>query len=85
MILLYESARRRRFEIEEAEAQAEHVHVLVRLRPNMSISRAVNLMKGYTNRLLFMLEEDKIGSWYKGTGKERSLWVDGKFYGQLAV
>ena len=83
MILLYESARRHRFEIEEAEVQAEHVHVLVKLRPSMSISRAVNLMKGYTSRLLFMLEEEKIGSWYKDTGKERSLWGDIKFYGSV--
>ena len=83
MIFLYESARRHRFEIEEAEVQAEHVHVLVKLRPSMSISRAVNLMKGYTNRLLFMLEEEKIGSWYNKTGKERSLWGDGKFYGSV--
>ena len=47
------------------------------------ISRAVNLMKGYTSRLLFMLEEKKIGNWYKSTGKERSLWGDGKFYGSV--
>ena len=83
MILLHESARRHRFEIEEAEVQADHVHVLVKLRPSMSISRAVNLMKGYTSRLLFMLEEEKLGSWYNSTGKERSLWGDGKFYGSV--
>ena len=83
MILLHESARRHRFEIEEAEVQPDHVHVLVKLRPSMSISRAVNLMKGYTSRLLFMLEEEKLGSWYNSTGKERSLWGDGKFYGSV--
>ena len=83
MILLHESARRYRFEIEEAEVQADHVHVLVKLRPSMSISRAVNLMKGYTSRLLFVLEENRLCKWYKRTSKERSLWGDGKFYGSV--
>src|SRR3989338_2629945 len=83
MILLYRSGRRHRFEIEEAEVQSDQVHVLVKLRPSMSISRAVNLMKGYTSRLLFMLEGEKLGSWYNSTGRGRSLCGDGKFYGSV--
>ena len=83
VILLHECAKRHRFEIEETEVQSDHVHVLVKLRPSMSISMAINLMKGYTSRLFFMLEEEKLGKWFNGAEKERSLWGNGKFYGSV--
>jgi len=37
----------------ELNVQAEHVHALVELKPCMSVSRALMLLKGATSRLLF--------------------------------
>ena len=82
-ILLHESAKRHNFELEEVEVQPDHIHVLAKLRPSLSPSRAINIMKGYTSRLLFMLEENKLRQWYKPANKERSLWSDGKFIGSV--
>jgi putative transposase len=82
-ILLHESAKRHRFELEEVEVQPDHVHVLAKLRPSLSPSRAINLMKGYTSRLLFMLEESMLRKFYKPNSRERSLWSDGKFIGSV--
>ena len=83
LILLAESSKRYRFTFEEVEVQSDHVHVLVRLRPSMGPSKALNLMKGYTSRLLFLLEEKKLSRWYGQSLKERSLWGDGKFIGSV--
>ena len=82
-ILLEECAKRHKFQIEEAEIQPDHVHVLVKLRPSMSPSQALNLMKGYTSRLLFLLEEGTLSKKYFPTMRKRSLWGDGKFMGSV--
>jgi putative transposase len=79
LILLVESSKRFRFQILELEIQPEHVHALVALRPSMSPSRALQMMKGYSSRLLFLLEEKSLSQWYSKTKRERSLWGDGKF------
>src|SRR3989338_5193581 len=83
IILLYESAKRHNFELEEVEVQQDHVHVLEKLRPSLSPSKAMQLLKGYTSRVLFLLEEQKLTRWYKPSAKERSLWSDGKFMGSV--
>jgi len=82
IILLYESAKRHNFELEEVEVQQDHVHVLAKLRPSLSPSKAMQLLKGYTSRLLFLLEEQRLRQWYFDC-KERSLWSDGKFMGSV--
>jgi putative transposase len=82
-ILLEESARRHRFEILELEIQPEHIHVLVALRPSMPPSIALQALKGYSSRVLYLLEGPKLSRWYFNTGKERSLWGEGKFMGSV--
>src|SRR3989344_4354987 len=77
-IFLRETAKRHRFEIEAMEGASDHVHVIAKLRFSMSPSHAVQLMKGYTARMLFMAEEQRLHKFYWGT-KNRSLWGDGKF------
>ena len=83
LILLDECAKRHNFRIEEKEVKSDHVHVLVSLRPSMSPSKAMSLLKGYTSRLLFRLKEEKLSSWYSRSFRERSLWGDGKFMGSV--
>ena len=83
VILLHEVAKRHTFRVDDVEVQVDHVHVIVWLRPSMSPAQAMNLMKGYTSRLFFLLEEKKLSKWYRGYNKERSLWGDGKFMGSV--
>lgn len=82
-IILHECAKRHKFILDEVEIQADHVHVLVMLRPSMSPAKAIALMKGYSSRLLFLLEEEKLCNWYRSSLRERSLWGDGKFIGSV--
>ena len=78
-IFLQEVATRHRFEIEEMEVAFDHVHVIVKLRLSMSPSRAVQLMKGYTARMLFLTEEQRLNRFYWRKKNNRSLWGEGKF------
>src|SRR3989338_304412 len=78
-IAFEEAAKRFRFRLDEYEVQPEHVHLLVHLRPNMSPSHAVGLIKGYSSRLLFLLAERKLRKGYWLPKGKRSLWGDGKF------
>ena len=73
-----ECNRRYNLRIEDYDIQPDHVHLLVYLKPTMSPSRAVGLIKGYSSRLLFALEADRLRKHYWST-KNRSLWGDGKF------
>ena len=50
--LLYECADLQRWKIEELNIQEDHVHILVRLRPEISVSRMVQLFKGMTSRVI---------------------------------
>lgn len=78
-VLLEEAARKYKLEIEDYEIQGDHVHLLVHLRPSMSPAKAVNLLKGYTSRLMFLAEPNKLARFYYKPEKRRSLWADGKF------
>ena len=81
-IAFNEAAKRYRFRLVEYEIQPDHVHTLLWLRPSMSASKAMNLIKGYTSRLMWILAEESLGKWYLSS-KDRSLWSDGKFYGSV--
>ncbi len=78
-IAFEEAAKRYRFRLEDYEIQDEHAHLLVHLRPSMSPSQAVGLIKGYSSRLLFLAADKKLGGYYWRSHKHRSLWGDGKF------
>lgn len=78
-IAFEESAKRYRLHIEDYEVQSDHVHLLVHLRPSMSPSEAVGLIKGYSSKLLFLLAEQKLKRYYWSPPGKRSLWGDGKF------
>ncbi len=63
-IFLHEAAKRHRFEIEELEVAPDHVHVIAKLRPSMAPARAVQLLKGFSARLLFMYKPEKLQRFY---------------------
>jgi len=72
--LLYECADLQRWKIEELNIQPDHVHVLVRMRPEISVSRMVQLFKGMTSKVIREeFPELKEFLWGK------SFWSDGYF------
>lgn len=50
--LLHECAAVNRWEIHELNMQLDHVHMLVQLRPNISVSYAVQLFKGGSSKVI---------------------------------
>ena len=78
-ILLEEAAIRYKLRLEEYDVQSDHVHVLARLRPSTSPAKAVNLLKGYTSRAMFLAEPEKLRMFYYRGPRRRSLWGAGKF------
>jgi putative transposase len=72
--LLRQCADMNRWEIHELNVQTEHVHMLVQLRPNVSVSHAVQLFKGGSSKVIReefpKLEEHLWGD---------SFWADGFF------
>ncbi len=74
-----EAAKRYGLSIEDYEIQPDHVHLLVHLRPSMSPSKAVGLIKGYSSRFMFLAAEQKLNRCYWKSHKHRSLWGAGKF------
>ena len=78
-IFFREAAKRYKFHLEDSEVQTDHVHLLVHLRPSMSPAKAVNLIKGYTSRVMFLQAGNKLRRYYWKSEKRRSLWGSGKF------
>src|SRR3989339_2080928 len=83
LIFLYEAAKRCRFAIEEIEVDVDHVHIIASLRPSLDPSRAVNYLKGYSSRLLFIAAEEKLREFYWRKEGSRSVWGAGKFMGSV--
>jgi len=72
--LLYECAEVNRWEIHELNVQIDHVHMLVQLRPNISVSKAVQLFKGGSSKVIREeYPESKEFLWGE------SFWADGYF------
>lgn len=72
--LLQECADLQRWKIEELNIQEDHVHLLVRMRPDVSVSRMVQLFKGMTSKVIREEFPDlKEFLWGK------SFWSDGYF------
>ena len=76
---LLEAAKRHKINIEKIEIVPEHVHAIVSLRPSMYPSKAIQILKGFSARILFLSAEPMLRGFYYKSGKSNSLWVDGKF------
>lgn len=81
--LLDECAEINRWEIKELSIQPDHVHMLVQLRPDISVSKAVQLFKGKSSRII-RKEFPELAEFYWGD----SFWADGFFVetvGQVSI
>ena len=72
--LLYEAASVNRWYVHELSIQRDHVHLLIQIEPEMSVARAVQLLKGGTS---FKLRKEfpELEEFLWGD----SLWADGYF------
>ena len=66
---------RHKIEIVELEIMPDHVHILIRLPPNLSISKALMLLKG-GSAYIFFRNHPKARLRYP----QGHLWSKGKFY-----
>ena len=82
-IFIYEAAKRHNFKIVDLEIDVDHVHVLVEIRPSVAPARVVNILKGYSARMLFMAAEKDLKKFYWRSKRVRSLWGKGKFIGSI--
>lgn len=69
------AARRAGMKLVELEIIPDHVHCFVSLHPSMSVSEALQLLKGYSSRMLF-----KHFSWLRRHFRTGHFWSPGKFF-----
>jgi len=74
--LLQECADVNRWRIEELTIQRDHVHMLVQLRPDVSVSKVIQLFKGKSSYAI-RKEFPDLKEFY--WGKSDSFWGDGFF------
>ena len=72
--LLEECADFNRWKIEELNIQKDHVHMLIRMRPDVSVSKMVQLFKGFSGKVI-REEFPELQEFLWGD----SLWADGYF------
>ena len=72
--LLRECAEVNNWRIDELNIQQDHIHMIVQLRPDVSVSRAVQLFKGKSSRIM-RKEFPKLKEFVWGA----SFWSDGFF------
>ena len=74
--LLEECADVNRWRIEELSVKRDHVHMLIQLRPDISVSKVVQLFKGKSSYVIRQ-EFPDLKEFYWGRGS--SFWGDGYF------
>lgn len=74
--LLEECAEVNRWAIKELNVQQDHVHMLIQLRPDVSVSKVVQLFKGKSSYKI-RKEFPELEEFY--WGKAESFWCDGFF------
>ena len=72
--LIRECADANRWQVEELNIQKDHVHLLLQFRPDVAISKMVQLLKGRSSKII-RAEFPKLKEFYWGT----SFWADGFF------
>ena len=73
--VLHEVAKRHGIEITELSVLPDHIHTVVGIPPTMSVSKALQLLKGASSRELFKRKPHFRCRYPKG-----HLWSPGKFY-----
>ena len=72
--LLYQCAEMNEWWLEELEVLPDHVHLLLRLPPTTTVSKAVQLLKGGSSRVIRQ-EHPELEEWLWGD----SFWAEGYF------
>lgn len=72
--LFLQCAEMNRWRIDELNIQVDHVHMLIQLRPDISVSRAVQLLKGGSSKVI-RAEYPELEEFLWGD----SFWADGYF------
>jgi putative transposase len=73
--VLHEVAKRHNIEITELCVMPDHIHIIVGIPPTMSVSKALQLLKGASSRELFKRKPHLRCRYHKG-----HFWSPGKFY-----
>ena len=73
--ILWAAAARYGCEIYELHVAVDHVHLFVELPPTMSVSKALNLFKGYSSFKLM-----KKHPWLRNHFRNGHFWSPGKFF-----
>ncbi len=73
--ILREVAERHKIKITELSVMPDHIHTVVGIPPTMSVSKALQLLKGTSSRELFKRKPNFRKRYPKG-----HLWSPGKFY-----
>jgi len=73
--VLYEVAKRHKIEITELSVMSDHIHTVVGIPPTMSVSKALQLLKGASSRELFKRKPHLRCRYPEG-----HFWSPGKFY-----
>ena len=73
--ILHEAALRHKIQIYELEVMPDHVHIFVEIPPTMSVSKALNLLKGYSAYKLFRKHK-----WLRSYFRKGHFWSPGKFF-----
>ena len=50
--ILHDCADMNRWKIEELNVQVDHIHMLVQMRPDVSVSKMVQLFKGWSSKVI---------------------------------
>jgi len=73
--ILHEAIERYGFKLYELEVMPDHVHIFVEIPPTMSVSKALNLLKGFSSYKLFRKHP-----WLRRYFRKGHLWSPGKFF-----
>ena len=73
--LLRQCAEHNGWEIQELNVQPEHVHMMIQLPPSVSVSRAVQLFKGKSSKMIRDEELPEVRKFLWGS----NFWAEGYF------
>jgi putative transposase len=73
--VLHIVAKRHKIEITELSVMSDHIHIVVGIPPTMSVSKALQLLKGTSARELF-----KRRTYFRCRYPKGNFWSPGKFY-----
>ena len=73
--IINEAILRYKLKLYELEVMSDHVQVFVEIPPTMRVSKALNLLKGYSSFKLFRKHP-----WLRNYFRKGHLWSPGKFF-----